>query len=145
MPDTKATTLFSLILVLIFTAAAAAAHSPPEGARVFFVNPKDGASISGQFTVIFGIQGFGVTTAGDGAKRKHVAGHHHLLVDMDKLPDMEQPLPYNPHVIHYDRGESEAKIELPTGQHTLQILLTDEGHEPHNPPLLSEKISITVK
>jgi len=130
---------------LIFLTGSATAHSPPESAVVFFVNLKDGATVTSPLKVAFGIKDFGVTTAGDNAKRKHVAGHHHLLIDLEQLPQMDEPLPYSNNIVHYDQGETDTTLELPPGQHTLQLLLADEDHEPHEPPLLSKKITITVK
>ncbi len=121
------------------------AHSPPDSARVFFVNLQDGATVTSPFSVIFGITGFGVTTAGDKAKNKHTAGHHHLLIDLERPLDMEQPLPYTKDIMHFDQGETETILELPAGQHTLQLLLADEDHESYDPPLMSKKITITVK
>jgi len=134
----------TLAASLLLSVSCVFAHSPPESAKVFFVNLKDGASVGSPFNVVFGIKGFGITTAGDHAKRKHVAGHHHLLLDLEQLPDMQQPLPYTPNIIHYDLGETEATLELPPGLHSLQLLLADEEHEPHEPPLLSDKITVRV-
>jgi len=133
------TASFVLLISSVF------AHSPPESAGVFFANLKDGATVTSPFKVAFGIKGFGVTTAGDNAKRKHVAGHHHLLIDLKQLPKMDEPLPYSKNIVHYDQGETETTLELPPGQHTLQLLLADEDHEPYDPPLLSKIITITVK
>jgi len=127
--------------IMILWMSSTFAHSPPENARVFFTNLRDGATVSNPFTVIFGITGFGVTKAGDKAKNKHIAGHYHLLIDLKQLPDMEQPLPYTSNIIHYDQGETETTLELPAGRHSLQLLLA----EPHEPPLLSQKTTITVK
>jgi hypothetical protein len=128
----------------ILSASQAFAHSPPDTARVFFTNLQQGVEVTSPFRIAFGIQGFGVTSAGDSARSKHVAGHFHLLVNQAQLPDMEQPLPYTRNIIHFDRGETETTLELPAGRHTLQLMLADEEHEPHDPPLLSEQITITV-
>lgn len=132
-------------LVLAMVAVVAVAHSPPEGAKVFFVQPEDGAVVKSQFQVQFGIKGFGITPAGTTGKRRHTAGHHHLLVDVEQLPDMDETIPRDSHHIHFDQGETETKLDLPPGRHTLQLLLGDEEHEPQDPPLLSERITVVVE
>ncbi len=130
--------LFAYVAVVI-------AHTPPEHAKVYFVGLTDGAVVESPFRVQFGIQGFGITPAGTTGKERHTAGHHHLLVNVESLPDMDEPIPRDRHHMHFDAGETETLLELPPGKHTLQLLLGDEEHEPHDPPLLSEKIIITVR
>ena len=83
--------------------------------------------------------------AGTTGRIRHTSGHHHLLVDVDILPDMDAPIPRDAQHIHLDGGETEVLLELPPGRHRLQLLLGDEEHEPHAPPLISERISITVQ
>lgn len=121
------------------------AHSPPPYARVFFIGLEDGAIVSTPIKVKFGIEGFGITPAGTSGKIRHTSGHHHLLVNRANLPDLDEPIPRDANHLHFDQGETEAVLELPPGQHTLQLLLGDEQHEPQTPPLFSEKINITVK
>ncbi len=138
--------LFPLIvLIVMLPTSIAVSHSPPEGARVFFVGLEDGAVVTSPFEVRFGIEGFGITPAGTTGKIRHSAGHHHLLIDVDQLPDMDEPIPRDASHIHFDRGETEAVLSLPPGRHSLQLLLGDEEHEPQDPPLLSDKIHITVQ
>ncbi|MGB0712585.1 MAG: DUF4399 domain-containing protein [Gammaproteobacteria bacterium] len=122
----------------------AQAHTPPAHARVFIIEPADGATVTSPVRVRMGIEGFGITPAGTRGKRRHTAGHHHLLIDRDDLPDMDEPIPRDPHHIHLDGGETEVLLELPPGEHSLQLLLGDEEHEPQAPPLFSERIRITV-
>ena len=135
----------SIISVLFCISMIAAAHSPPANARIFFIGIENGAHVKSPFTVKFGIEGFGITPAGTTGKIRHTAGHHHLLVDVDRLPDMDAPIPRNAHHLHFDKGERETVLNLPSGIHTLQLLLGDEEHEPQDPPLISEKITISVE
>lgn len=130
--------------ILFLLSVGAVAHSPPDNARVFFVDLKDGDVVTSPFKVKFGITGFGLTPAGTTGKKRHTAGHHHLLVDLETLPDSE-PIPRDRHHLHFDGGETEAVIELPPGPHTLQLLLGDEQHEPQEPALYSERINIIVR
>jgi hypothetical protein len=114
----------------------------PEGARVYFISPKNGDTVAQKFTVQFGLKGMGVAPVGVNQPN---TGHHHLLVDLAKLPAMTGPLPANDNIRHFGGGQTEVDLTLPPGKHTLQLLLGDYLHTPHDKPLLSEKITITVK
>jgi hypothetical protein len=135
----------SIAVLLLLLSGAAVGHTPPSHARVYFIGLQDGAVVKSPFKVKFGIEGFGITPAGTTAKIRHKAGHHHLLVDVEELPDLDEPLPGNKHYLHFDEGETETMLDLPPGIHSLQLLLGDENHEPQDPPLISKKIYITVE
>jgi hypothetical protein len=112
-----------------------------DGASVFFITPADGATVSNPIGVEFGISGMDVVKAGD--NQPH-SGHHHLLIDTG-LPDLGLPIPADEHHVHFGDGSSSTEITLPPGEHTLQMLLGDHLHIPHNPPLVSEQITIIVE
>ena len=116
--------------------------SAPENARVFFIEPADGATVSSPVTVRFGLEGMDVVPAGT---EKPDSGHHHLLIDVTELPPMDFPLPATEQIVHFGGGQTETTLELPPGEHTLQLVLGDHFHIPHNPPVMSEKITITVQ
>lgn len=133
-------------LVLAGTTLVAAAAGPErqpaaDGAHVYFLSPVDGAVVGPEFTVRFGLAGMGVAPAG---VEREKTGHHHLLIDLDTLPSLDQPLPATEQIKHFGGGQTETRLSLPPGEHTLQLVLGDHFHIPHNPPLLSEKIRITV-
>lgn len=111
-------------------------------AEVYIISPADGAVVTSPVHVQFGLRGMGVAPAGADLKN---TGHHHLLVDLDELPNLEGPLPATDNIRHFGGGQTEASIELAPGTHTLQLLLGDYIHRPHNPPVMSKKIRITVK
>jgi len=111
----------------------------PEGAVAYIVSPLDGETVKGPVTVIFGLKGMGIAPAGT---ERENTGHHHLLVDQDSLPPAGVPLGNPP--IHFGKGQTETTIELEPGTHTLQLILGNHLHVPHNPPVISEKITITV-
>jgi len=113
-----------------------------EGARVFIIEPKDGATISSPVTVKFGISNMTVAKAGDNQPN---SGHHHLLIDLEQLPDMTAPLPATEQIIHFGGAQTETTIELEPGQHELQLLLGNYLHIPHQTPVISEKITVTVQ
>jgi len=111
------------------------------GATVFFISPADGDTLSNPVKVVFGIEGMDVVPAGTHAPH---SGHHHLLIDSD-LPDFGLPIPKDGHHIHFGDGSTETEITLEPGQHTLQMLLGDHLHIPHDPPLISDQITIHVE
>ena len=112
----------------------------PEGAQVYIISPVDGETVGNEVTVKFGLKGMGVAPAGT---VKENTGHHHLLVDAKKLPDFDKPM--GKEVMHFGGGQTEKTITLGKGSHTLQMILGDHLHIPHNPPVVSEKITIQVK
>ena len=89
----------------------------------------------------FGIEGMTVVPAGD---QTPDSGHHHLLVDTP-LPDLSMPIPKDAQHIHFGDGSTSTDLELAPGKHTLQLLLGDYRHVPHDPPVMSEQITITVQ
>lgn len=115
----------------------------PATAQVYFITPKNGDTLSGKFKIKFGLDGMGVAPAG---VEQDNTGHHHLLIntDVDSL-DLSQPLPASDTVKHFGGGQTETSIELPAGEHTLQLLLGNHAHVPHDRPVMSEKIKVTVK
>ncbi len=112
----------------------------PENANVYIISPTDGATVNSTFTVKFGLKGMGVSPAG--FEKKHT-GHHHLLIDKDTLPAFDKPM--GSEVKHFGGGQTETSLTLPKGKHTLQLILGDHHHIPHNPAVFSKKITITVK
>jgi len=138
-----------IVLVTVFATAclgapaAYAQRSPaPENADVYIIWPQNGTVISGgKFWLRMGLRNMGV--APKGVERKNT-GHHHVLIDVEP-PAMDKEIPSDRNHLHFGAGETEARIELPPGKHTLQLLLGDHNHVPHDPPVMSRKITITVK
>lgn len=114
----------------------------PAGASVSFANLSDGDVVPPVFTVKFAIKGMVIAPAGSQIAN---TGHHHLMIDVDELPDMNLPLPATDNIRHFGKGQTEVELSLPEGRHTLQLLLADHAHTPHSPPVMSEKITIAVK
>jgi hypothetical protein len=140
--------LLALALATL-TGTAFAADAPslpttkaPEGAEVYIVSPKDGATLGQEFTVVFGLKGMGVAPAGT---KKEGTGHHHLLIDVTELPTAGQPIPKDAQHMHFGNGQTETTLKLTPGMHTLQLELGDENHIPFEPPLVSKKITVHVK
>jgi Domain of unknown function (DUF4399) len=135
---------FALALTLgLATPALSADLTPaPDGATVYFISPADGATVANPVTIRFGLRGMGVAPAG---VEKDKTGHHHLLINAAELPPLDEPIPADDTHRHFGGGQTEVTIELPPGTHTLQLLLGDLNHIPHEPPVLSEKITVTVQ
>jgi len=144
-----------LVAALILAAPLAAAQTPaapasaaalprtpsPPGAEAYIISPKDGATVKSPVRVQFGLKGMGVAPAG---VKFENTGHHHLLIDTDAPADPGAPLPATDKIVHFGKGQTEASVPLSPGKHTLQLLLGDQNHVPHNPPVISSRITITV-
>ncbi len=135
----------ALFFTLFFSVSAVQAGDQvksvsPEGASVYIISPADGEVVSSPVTIKFGLQGMGVSPAG---LDKKSTGHHHLLVDGKKLPDFNKPM--GKEIMHFGGGQTEKAIALASGKHTLQLVLGDFRHIPHNPPVISKEITIFVK
>ena len=139
----KRLTRFTFIAscLAVATIAVAARTTAPAGAEVYFIAPKDGETVTSPVTVRFGLKGMGIAPAGIAFEN---TGHHHLIIDAD-LPPMDAPVPADAQHLHFGKGQTETTIELKPGKHTLQLLLGDQLHVPHQPPVVSRKITITVK
>ena len=133
---------------LVFAAAAlgavaAFAQTPAKpDAMAYIISPADGATVSNPVTVRFGLRGMGVAPAG---VERPDTGHHHLLIDVDQLPPPGAPVPMDDRHRHFGAGQTKVTLDLAPGTHTLQLLMGDHMHVPHNPPVVSERITITVK
>jgi hypothetical protein len=136
--------LSSVLIGAAFTAQAADVPrtASPAGAEVYIISPKDGATVNGPFKVQFGLKGMGVAPAGVDMPD---TGHHHLLIDVKEQPAMDAPLPTTDNIRHFGKGQTETELTLAPGQHTLQLLVGDKNHVPLNPPVESQKITVTVK
>lgn len=130
-----------LAAMLLASTLALAATPAPEGAAVYFIEPADGVEVTSPVTVKFGLKGMGVAPAG---VEKAATGHHHLIIDADP-PPAGQPVPSDDHYRHFGGGQTEVSLDLTPGTHTLQLIMGDMAHIPHDPPVMSERITITVQ
>ena len=115
----------------------------PEGSKVYFISPKDGDTVDRTFTVQFGLKGMGVAPAGIYVEGSPT-GHHHIVIDAE-TPNLKLPFPKNDNYRHFGGGQTEAELTLEPGQHKLQLVVGDHNHVPHDPPLVTDVITITVK
>jgi hypothetical protein len=137
--------LIALVFALAFGLAPAAEAQMPStpGAKVFFVNLKDGEHVKSPFKIEFGITGMTLAKAG---YPRPGTGHHHLLIDTTITPeDLTDPIPADAQHIHFGGGDTETTLSLAPGKHTLQLLLADWRHVALTPPVMSEKITVVVE
>ena len=142
MREALASILAAVVWLALPVAALSAETKPmPDDAKVYIIWPSDGQVIpGGKFWLRMGLSNAGIAPAG--VEKAHT-GHHHVIIDAD-LPPLDQEVPNDRNHLHFGAGQTEARIELPPGRHTLQLLLGDENHVPHAPPLYSKKITVLV-
>jgi hypothetical protein len=129
--------------MLLSTFAVAGETPAPADAKVYFINIKDGDTVTSPVKIQFGLSGMGIAPAGTEAPN---TGHHHLLIDSTLEGDaLNEAIPMDEHHLHFGKGQTEAVVTLPKGQHTLQLVLGDWSHVPHKPPVMSERITVTVE
>ena len=135
----------SIFLFIVFLFAPIQSYTESysdKNKRLFFITPSNGEEVTNPVNIRFGIVGMEIAPAG---KNKPMSGHHHLLVNVEKLPNMKSPIPADKNHLHFGKGQTETQLNLPSGRHTLQLLLGDYMHVPHEKPLISDKIEIIVK
>ena len=138
-------TTLALAMMLATASFASAGETPaPEGAKVYFINLKDGDTVASPVTIRFGLSGMGIAPAGTEAP---ATGHHHLLIDADALEGdaLNEAIPADEHHVHFGKGQTEASVTLTPGKHTLQLVLGDWSHITHKTPVVSDKITVTVE
>ena len=136
---------FNILFLLgffIVPAHAVEKSKATDNAKLYIISPLDGETVSSPVKIVFGLQGMGIAPAGI---KFNNTGHHHLLIDVAELPDINSPIPSDDNHKHFGKGQTEAVIELQPGEHTLQLILGDHMHIPHDPVVVSKKIKINVE
>ena len=147
----KITAFFSTIIltailsfsVLVTSATAndnSISHSA-KNAKAYLIEPQDGATVPSSFLVKFGLSGMDIAPAGVDQEN---SGHHHLLIDLDRVPSLTQALPATKQIKHFGKGQTETSLALEPGEHTLQLIVGDYAHTPHDRPVISKKIRVVV-
>ena len=131
------------VCLLANLAVAQERTAPAANAEVYFIAPRNGATVHGPVTVRFGLKGMGIAPAG---VKFDNTGHHHLIVDTDFSElKLDAPLPATDKMLHFGKGQTETMLTLSKGKHTLEIVFADYLHNSFDPPLHSKKITITVE
>ena len=133
--------IWILLIISLLCSGVNAASQSKAGSVVYFVTPKDGQTVKNPIQLSFGLEGMNLVEAGID---EPYSGHHHLLINVDQLPNMNLPIPADDQHIHFGKGQDSSVIYLNPGEYTLQLLFADYLHIPHDKPLISKKISIKV-
>lgn len=143
MRRTLLTAAAALLATTSFALADGHKAPAPDGAKVYFIGLENGATVSNPVTFRFGLEGMGVAPAGT---EKEKTGHHHLIInEAIEGEELNDPIPADDNHRHFGGGQTEVTLDLPAGTHTLQLVLGDWSHVPHDPPVMSERITVTVK
>jgi hypothetical protein len=118
------------------------ATAAPHDAYLYIIWPNNNERIKGAFWCRFGLRGMGIARAGDHHEN---SGHHHLLIDVDEPLKPGDVIPADKNHVHFGAGQSEARLDLPPGKHTLQLVLGDADHKVFNPPIVSRKVTVYVR
>ena len=132
--------IYKLMKILLIISTIFATFSVSANPKVYFINLEDGDRVESPFLIQFGLSGMGVAPAGTDRAN---TGHHHLLINVNEI-DLSKPIPSSSSHIHFGGGQTESLIDLIPGDYSMQLVLGDMTHTPHNPPIISQRINITV-
>lgn len=113
----------------------------PEGAKVFFKNLKDGATVSSPLKVEMGVENIKIDTAGPVVNG---SGHFHIFIDAEDALTSGTVVPTDSAHIHYGRGQVETTLNLNPGKHKLTIQFADGLHRSYGDKLATT-INVNVK
>jgi hypothetical protein len=132
--------IYKLMKILLIISTIFATFSVSANPKVYFINLEDGDRVESPFLIQFGLSGMGIAPAGTDRSN---TGHHHLLINVDDI-DLSKPIPSSSNHIHFGGGQTESLVDLMPGNYSMQLVLGDMTHTPHNPPIISQRINITV-
>ena len=132
--------IYKLMKILFIISTIFATFSINANPKVYFINLEDGDRVESPFLIQFGLSGMGIAPAGTNRSN---TGHHHLLINVDDI-DLSKPIPSSSNHIHFGGGQTESLVDLMPGNYSMQLVLGDMTHTPHNPPIISQRINITV-
>ena len=132
--------IYKLMKILLIISTIFATFSVTANPKVYFINLEDGDRVESPFLIQFGLSGMGIAPAGTDRSN---TGHHHLLINVDDI-DLSKPIPSSSNHIHFGGGQTESLVDLMPGNYSMQLVLGDMTHTPHNPPIISQRINITV-
>ena len=132
--------IYKFMKIFLIISAFFATFSIGANPKVYFINLEDGDRLESPFLIQFGLSGMGIAPAGTDRAN---TGHHHLLINVNEI-DLSKPIPSSSSHIHFGGGQTESLIDLMPGDYSMQLVLGDMTHTPHNPPIISQRINITV-
>jgi len=132
--------IYKLMKIFLIISTIFATFSISANPKVYFINLEDGDRVESPFLIQFGLSGMGIAPAGTDRAN---TGHHHLLINVNEI-DLSKPIPSSSNHIHFGGGQTESLVDLMPGDYSMQLVLGDMTHTPHNPPIISQRINITV-
>jgi len=132
--------IYKLMKIFLIISTIFATFSISANPKVYFINLEDGDRVESPFLIQFGLSGMGIAPAGTDRAN---TGHHHLLINVNEI-DLSKPIPSSSNHIHFGGGQTESLVDLMPGDYSIQLVLGDMTHTPHNPPIISQRINITV-
>lgn len=128
-------------------AAQPAAKATPKAkkARVFFIEPKNGAVVSSPVKMKFGSEGIEIAAVppGDLTKTRPGVAHYHVGIDQNCLPPGKNIVKGTPSWVHFGDGKDVFESQLTPGKHKLALQLGDDLH--NTIPGTCSVITVTVK
>jgi len=121
----------ALLAAAAFYATLAPAGAEGQGrSRIFFVEPKNGASVKSPVKLKFGIENYKIAAVPDGDVKtaRPGVGHFHVGVDTGCLKPAATIVKGTPSWIHFGKGDSEIDMQLTPGKHRLSLQLGDDLH-----------------
>ena len=131
-----------IYFVILFTLPVLSFGEHHEEKSIKLVGLENGKTYSSPIKLNFIVKNMLVRPAG--TKEKN-SGHHHLLINLEKIPDLKKSLPMTKHIIHFGKGQTSTSLVLDPGKHTIQLLFADYKHTPHEKPLITDKITFFIK
>ena len=132
--------IYKFMKIFLIISTIFATFSISANPKVYFINLEEGDRVESPFLIQFGLSGMGIAPAGTDRAN---TGHHHLLINVNDI-DLSKPIPSSSNHIHFGGGQTESLVNLMPGDYSLQLVLGDMTHTPHNPPIISQRINITV-
>ena len=124
------------------TGNVAALPAVPEGARVYFKNLKNNATVASPLKVEFGVANIKIDTAGPVVAG---SGHHHLFVDAEDSLPAGTVIPKDSTHLHFGKGQIKIdSLKLSPGKHKLTLQFADGLHRSYGGKMTST-INVTVK
>jgi|SRR5262249_5429019 len=122
---------FTRYLLLALPFAMMACSSSSGAPRVFFIEPKDGATVKSPVHLKFGLENTTLSAVppGDLTTARPGMVHHHVGVDQDCLPTGATIVKGTPAWVHFGTGNSEIDMQLPPGRHKLTLQPGDDLHK----------------
>jgi len=127
-------------------ASAQAAKKPAAGkARVFFVEPKNNATVTSPLHMKFGSAGIQIAAVppGDVKTTRPGVAHYHVGIDENCLPAGKTIVKGTPSWVHFGDGKDVFDTQLTPGKHKLSLQLGDDLH--NTLPGTCSVITVTVK